>query len=209
MIFLGDNARFGTDRVEVSAERLVDPIVGPEEEPLPFGTCGLVPVITERRKKGGCKIVYAFPFAEGEPPSNNPLATELEQAVEFINRLLAEAAERSGHAFGAIGAIWIGVTERNYSFTRVEQAPDSDINGAPYHLRIETSDHPKEPDTLSVVLEYDIDGYARNVLMVEYGEGGTSCRAMAAVDFDDGNVHVRRVIKVNEDGSETELYWGF
>lgn len=209
MIFLGDNARFGAERVELTPERLVDPVVGPDEEPLPFGTEGLVPIVTERRKKGGCKTVYGFPFAEGEAPTDSPLAQELEGAVGFVNQLLVEAAERSGHGFGTIGAIWIGIPDRGYNFTRVEQAPDNDHDGAPYHLRIETSDQPKEPDTLSVVLEYDFNGYVRHALMVEYGENGTSCRAMAGVDFDDGAVHVRRVIQVNENGSETTLYWGF
>lgn len=208
MIFLGDNTRFGTERVIVSSERLVDPI-DPSEEPFPYGAEGLVPVITERRKKGGCKIVYAFPLGEGEPPANSSIAQELEQAVAFVNHLLLEAADCSGHEFGTIGAIWIGVTDRGYSFTRAEKSSESDVNGAPYHLRIETSDIPKEPNTLSAVLEYDIDGYVRHALMVEYGENGTSCRAMAAVDFRDDNVHIRRVIQVNEDGSETELYWAF
>lgn len=208
MIFLGDNTRFGAERVIVSPERLVDP-TDPSEEPFPYGAEGLVPVITERRKKGGCKIVYAFPFGEGEPPADAPMAQELEQAVAFVNQLLLEAADRSGYEFGTIGAIWIGVPDRGYTFTRVEKSSDDDVNGAPYHLRIETSDRPKEPNTLSAVLEYDIDGYVRHALMVEYGDNGTSCRAMAAVDYRDGNVHIRRVIRTNEDGSETELYWAF
>lgn len=208
MLFLGDNAAFGTERVELSAERLVDPVVC-DDEPFPFGANGLLPVITERRKKGGCKVVYAFPFGEGEPLADNPVAQELCDAVGFVNELLQEAAELSGHGFGAIGALWLGIPERGYCFTRVEQSSASEGHGAPYQLRIETSDIPKEPNTLNAVLEYDADGFVRNALMVEYGEGGASCRAMAAVDFSCGEVRVRRVIQTLGDGTETELYWGF
>ena len=116
MLFLGDNARFGTKRVELSSERLVDPVVR-DDKPFPFGVDGLVPVVTERRKKGGCKVVYAFPFGEGEPPTDNPAAQELCDAVGFVNQLLQEAGELSDHEFGAIGALWLEVPERGYSFT--------------------------------------------------------------------------------------------
>ena len=208
MLFLGDNARFGTKRVELSSERLVDPVVR-DDKPFPFGVDGLVPVVTERRKKGGCKVVYAFAFGEGEPPTDNPASQELCDAVGFVNQLLQEAGELSDHEFGAIGALWLEVPERGYSFTRVEQSSASDAHRAPYQLRIETSDVPKEPNTLNAVLEYDANGFVRNALMVEYGEDGESCRAMAAVDFSCGEVRVRRVIQSFGDGTETELYWGF
>lgn len=208
MLFLGDNTRFGAERIELSAERLVDPAIT-DDGPFPFGVNGLVPVITERRKKGGCKMVYAFPFGEGEAPTDNPVAQELCDAVGFVNQLLWEAADLSGHEFGTIGALWLGVPERGYAFTRVEQSSGNDVSSAPYQLRIETSDVPKEPNTLNAVLEYDADGLVRNVLMVEYGENGESCRAMAAVDFSCGDVRVRRVIQTQSDGKEVELYWGF
>ena len=181
MLFLGDNAQFGENPVELSAERLVEPIVH-DGERFPFGVDGLLPVVTERRKKGGSKTVYAFPFAEGEPPADNPAAQELCDATDFVNRLLQEASELSGHEFGSIGA---------------------------FNLRLETSDLPKEPDTLSAVLEYDPHGYVRNVLMVEYAENGISCRATAAVDFSCDDVCIRRVVQSDAQGNETELYWGF
>lgn len=208
MLFLGDNTQFGAERAELNPERLVDPVVT-DDEPFPFGVNGLAPVITERRKKGGCKTVYAFPFGEGEAPGDNSVAQELCDAVGFVNQLLWEASDLSGHEFGAIGALWLGVPERGYAFTRVEQSSGNDANSAPYKLRIETSDVPKEPNTLSAVIEYDADGLVRNVLMVEYGENGESCRAMAAVDFSCGEVRVRRVIQTQSDGSEAERYWGF
>ena len=208
MLFLGDNAQFGECPVELSAERLVDPIVHGDEG-FPFGVEGLLPVVTERRKKGGSKTVYAFPFAEGEPPAENPAAQELCDAAGFVNRLLQEASELSGHEFGSIGALWLGVPKRGYSFTRVEAACAEGAHSAPFKLRLETSDLPKEPDTLSAVLEYDPQGYVRNALMVEYGEGDTSCRVMAAVDFSCDDVCVRRVVQSDAQGVETELYWGF
>lgn len=208
MLFLGDNAQFGENPVELLAERLVEPIVH-DDERFPFGVDGLLPVVTERRKKGGSKTVYAFPFAEGEPPADDPAAQELCDAADFVNRLLQEASELSGHEFGAIGALWLGIPKRGYSFTRVEAACAGETHSAPFKLRLETSDLPKEPDTLSAVIEYDRDGYVRNVLMVEYGEDGTSCRAMAAVDFSCDSVCIRRVVQSDAQGNEAELYWGF
>lgn len=208
MLFLGDNTRFGESTVELSAERLVEPLVSGGEA-IPFGVDGLLPVVTERRKKGGSKTVYAFPFAEGEPPADNPAAQELCDATDFVNRLLQEASELSGHEFGSVGALWLGVPERGYNFTRIEDACAEGSHSAPYKLRLETSDQAKEPDTLSAVIEYDPNGYVRNVLMVEYGEDGTSCRAMAAVDFSCDEVRIRRVIQSDAQGCETELYWGF
>ncbi len=208
MLFLGDNTQFGENPVELSAERLVDPVVR-DEEGFPFGVDGLLPVVTERRKKGGNKTVYAFPFAEGEPPADNPVAQELCDATDFVNRLLQEASELSGHEFGSVGALWLGIAKRGYNFTRVEAACADETHSAPFKLRLETSDLPKEPDTLSAVLEYDRDGYVRNVLMVEYGEDGTSCRAMAAIDFSCDSVCIQRVVQSDAQGIETELYWGF
>lgn len=208
MLFLGDNAQFGENPVELSAERLVEPIVH-DGERFPFGVDGLLPVVTERRKKGGSKTVYAFPFAEGEPPADNPAAQELCDATDFVNRLLQEASELSGHEFGSIGALWLGIPKRGYSFTRVEAVCAGETRSAPFNLRLETSDLPKEPDTLSAVLEYDPHGYVRNVLMVEYAENGISCRATAAVDFSCDDVCIRRVVQSDAQGNETELYWGF
>lgn len=65
MLLFGDNTKYGVERVELSAERYVDPVVA-EGDPFPLGVAGLVPVVTSRRKKGGFKTVYALPFGEGE-----------------------------------------------------------------------------------------------------------------------------------------------
>ena len=65
MLLLGDNTRFGHERVELTEERFVEPIAT-EGDPFPLGVAGLIPVVTSRRKKGGFKTVYAFPLPEGE-----------------------------------------------------------------------------------------------------------------------------------------------
>ena len=130
-------------------------------------------------------------------------------AAGFVNQLLQEASELSGHEFGSIGALWLGVPKRGYSFTRVEGACAEGARSAPFKLRLETSDLPQEPDPLSAVLEYDLHGYVRNVLMVEYAENGISCRATAAVDFSCDDVCIRLVVQSDAQGNETELYWGF
>ena len=65
MQFLGDNARFGAETVELTGERSVGAAVE-ESDAFPFGVRGLLPVVTARRKKGGFKTVYAFPLSEGE-----------------------------------------------------------------------------------------------------------------------------------------------
>ena len=117
----GDNSGFGTERVELNGLRHVDPAVR-DDDALPVRRAGgCSPVVTSRKKKGGFKTVYAFPFAEGEPPADDQLAGELRAAVDFINELLAEAADLSGYPFGAITALWMGVPEKGYSFTRVER----------------------------------------------------------------------------------------
>lgn len=208
MEFFGDNSAFGTEMVGLTPDRHVDRPYD-NDAPFPLGFKDLLPVRTSRRKKGGYKVVYAFPFAQGEPPADNELARELCDAVEFVNKLLAEARELSEYDFGSIGAVNIGIPEKGYSFTRVEEACDE--NGeptvAPVRLRIETSDKPSQPDTLSAVIEYDADGYVMHVLMTEYGEDGDVCRATASVDYYFREVVVMKVVLTPGDGSEpVELY---
>ena len=204
--FFGDNARFGAEKVELSAERFVG-LLEDEGEDFPFGVRGLLPVVTVRKKKGGYKTVYAFPFTEGTEPANAELAQELSDALGFINLLLREATEASGHDFGQIGGIWLSIAEKGYGFTRVEQVLSDGPNGAPIHLRVETSDKPGAPGTLSAVIEYDFDGYVRNVLMTEYAEDGYSCYASAAIDFASGEIVVQKVAETPSAGAEAvELY---
>lgn len=206
MEFLGDNTRFGAARVELGEERYVEPLVA-DGDAFPFGVDGLLPVATSRKKKGGVKTVYAFPFGEGEPPADNDLARELCAAVDFVNVLLGEASELSGHEFGSIGALWLGVPEKGYSFTRVEAVPPANPGDAPIRLRIETSEVPGAPDTLSAVLEYDEGGYLRHALMTEFGENGYSCRVTASVDFASGEVLVQKVAEVVAGEEPYELYY--
>ena len=88
MEFIGANDSYGTERSELSAERYIDTLVENDAN-FPFGVKGMLPVVTSRRKKGGFKTVYAFPFAEGEPDLENPLAHELVEATEYVNMLLS------------------------------------------------------------------------------------------------------------------------
>lgn len=206
MEFVGDNARFGAERVELSAERCVGLTVQGDGV-FPFGVNGMLPVETARKKKGGCKTVYAFPFAEGEPPADSDLARELCAALDFVNVLLGEAAQLSGHEFGSIGAVQLGVTEKGYSFTRVEVQPLVNPGDAPVRLRVETSDVPGEPGTLSAVLEYDDGGYLRHALMTEYGDGGYTCRATASVDYASGDVLVQKVVEAVPGEEPYELFY--
>ncbi len=192
MLFRGDNSGYGAGRVELGAGRATGPAME-EGEAFPYGVRGLIPVETERKKKGGIKTVYAFPFAEGEPDEDDELARELCAAVDFVNVLLAEAAELSGHPFGTVGAVWTGIAAKGYSFTRVEKTESSAPGSLPVHLRVETSDRPGEPDTLSAVIQYDADGRARHVLMTEYGEDGYTCFVTAAEDFATGDLVVEKV----------------
>jgi hypothetical protein len=208
MLFLGDNARFGSEYTDVTEGRSVSPAVTGGDA-FPFGVEGLLPVNTERRKKGGVKTVYAFPFAEGEIDAETPLGRELTEAVNFVNDLLGEAGVQANYGFGSIGAVWGGIPEQGYCFTRVEEVPSSAADAAPYHLRIETAAAPNEPESLSAVIEYDADGYVRHVLMSERDGEGVVRRATAAVDFSTGDVRVRQVTETGTDGETRELYWRF
>lgn len=217
MQFLGDNARFGAEPVELTDERTVEVAVEGSDT-FPFGVRGMLPVVTARRKKGGFKTVYAFPLAEGElpegdvegeevPSDDRRLACELRAAVDFVNVLLSEAAELSGHAFGTVGAVWGGIAERGYSFTRVEEVPSDDPGAMPVHLRLETSDVPGEPDTLSGVLQYDERGYLCHALLTEFGEGGRSCRVTASMDYGSGDIVVQKVVEAVPGEEPVELYF--
>ena len=212
MQFLGDNSSFGTERVDLNAERFVDVLVDDDEQ-FPFGVQGLLPVTTSRKKKGGVKVVYAFPFAEGEPPAECDLAQELVEACKFVNVLLGEASEFSSHEFGHFEALRFGVGEKGYGFTRVEEAPrnaDGSPCVTPIHLRLETSAKANEPDSLSAVIEYDAYGYVCNVLVTEFGEDGYVCRAMASYDPRCGQVIVSNVVETRPGETEQfELYRRF
>lgn len=196
MEFFGANDSYGTDRCDLSEERYVDKKVA-DGSNLPFGVKGMLPVVTSRRKKGGFKTVYAFPFAEGTADESDPLAHELCEATGFVNMLLGEARELSGYEFGVIGALNLGVSAEGYCFTRVELVAGVGRKpaGAPVHLRLETSDVACEPGSLSASVEYDPDGYVRHVSMTEYAEDGQVYRAMADYDWHERGVYVFRVTR--------------
>lgn len=205
MKFIGDNTRFGTERVDITEERHADPIVN-DSEAFPFGVDGLVPVSTARKKKGGVKTVYAFPFGEGEPPADNQLAHELCAAVEFLNVLISEASDLAGHPFAEIGAVQIGVAERGYCFTRVEEIRSDDAGNTPIHLRVESSDLPNTAHAPSAVLQYDPQGYVRHVLITERDDNGDLFRIVATEDYATGDVLVQRVTQTSGTEDTTTLY---
>ncbi len=194
--FFGANDSYGTDRCDLNEERYVDKKVA-DDAILPFGVKGMLPVVTARRKKGGFKTVYAFPFAEGAPDESDALAHELCEATGFVNMLLGEARELSGYEFGVIGALNLGVSAEGYCFTRVEVIPGKGRApaAAPIHLRLETTDVACEPGSLSASVEYDPDGYVRHVSMTEYAENGQVLRAMADYDWHERGVYVFRVTR--------------
>lgn len=207
MEYIGDNARFGVERVVLSEERCVEPLVE-RGETFPFGVRGMLPVSTVRRKKGGRKVVYAFPCAGGVAcAGDDALSDELEDALAFLNALLGEAADLSGHGFGVLGAVVLGVPEEGYGFTRVEESLADGRTATPVRLRVETSPKPGEPESLGAVVEYDRDGRVRHVLMSDFGEAGYACRATAAVDFDDGELRIDRVVETRPGEEPYELYF--
>ena len=206
MEFIGANDSYGTERSGLSAERYIDTLVENDAN-FPFGVKGMLPVVTSRRKKGGFKTVYAFPFAEGEPDMENPLAHELVEATEYVNMLLSEARELSGYEFGEIGALYMGVGPKGYGFTRVEliSSDEEDTPAvAPVHLRLETTDKPGEPGSLGATIEYDPDGYVHHVLMAEYTEDGRIVRAVADYNFQNRDIFVSKVTSDAGVGSELE-----
>ena len=206
MEFIGANDMYGSERHELNAERSVGTTVDNDAN-FPFGVKGMLPVMTSRRKKGGFKTVYAFPFAEGVPDESNELAHELVEATDYVNMLLGEARELSGYQFGEIGALYMGVGEKGYGFTRVEIIPNEEEDmpaAAPIHLRLETTDKPGEPGSLSATIEYDPDGYVHHVLMTEFTEDGDAVRAMADFNFRRRDIFVSRVIRTSAGGGEPE-----
>ena len=206
MEFIGANDTYGSELHEMSAERSIGTTVC-DDANFPFGVKGMLPVMTSRRKKGGVKTVYAFPFAEGQPDESNELAHELVEATNYVNMLLGEARELSGYQFGEIGALYMGIGERGYGFTRVEIIPNEEEGvpaAAPIHLRLETTDKPGEPGSLSATIEYDPDGYVHHVLMTEFAENGEVVRAMADFNFRRRDIFVSRVISTPAGGGEPE-----
>ena len=206
MEFFGANDSYGTERHELSEERYIDTLVENDAN-FPFGVKGMLPVVTSRRKKGGFKTVYAFPFAEGQADESDGLAHELCQATEYVNMLLSEARELSGFQFGEIAALCLGVGTKGYGFTRVEIIPNEEEGvpaAAPIHLRLETTDKPGEPGSLSATIEYDPDGYVYHVLMTEFCEDGEVVRAVADYNYRMRDIYVSRVTSTPAEGGEPE-----
>ena len=209
MQFRGDNSAYGQEQVELSAERQVGVLVE-EGEGFPFDACGLVPVHTSRRKKGGVKTVYALPFGAGEP-DDSPLAREIGDALGFVNVLIDEACDLAGCDLAGIDALNIAIPEKGYNFTRVELTPLDDLGRpayVPLHLRLETSETPNEPGSTSVVLDFDCDGRAYSVLINQFFEDGAALRVVAGRDDGRRDVYVQKVYDVPAPNAEPqEIYY--
>ncbi len=84
MRLIGDNARFGAERVDLSKSRRVMPLSeGPGEFPL--GTAGLVPVLTARKDVSD-RVAYAFAFDASDPALPGRVDAAYEAAVRALER---------------------------------------------------------------------------------------------------------------------------
>lgn len=198
MRIVGDNTALVSGRQDLAPDRAAGP-AETQGEAFPFGTRGLVPVWTERRKKGGFKTVYAFPCSDGAVTGDDGLAEELGRALAFLDGLVAEAAGLSGVDLGALGDVRAGVEASGYRFTRVEEHWDDPQASSPVHLRVEAGLADGAPGELSAVIEYDADGRVRHVLVDQRTPDGRACEVTAAVDFDDGRLAVERVTERRPD----------
>lgn len=222
----GGNGMYGKGMVELSEKRWVMPLE--EGEPLfPLGVGGLLPVVTVR-KDGSERAVYAFPCedgslerpaatdvaaapepdgdgAQGDPaeqaaPDLPPVLAALLDAVDFVNKMLVQAATLSGYPFGRLGGIQTGIAASGWGFTRVDVVP-LDAHGqpsaSPLHLNIETVDEPGCPDSFSAVIEYDAQGAPAHLLMTEYADDDFMVRVDANTNEKTGKFSVRKVERIN------------
>lgn len=119
-------------------------------------------------------------------------------AVDAINEMLDDAVELSGHRFGYLDAVRIGVPWRGAGYTRAVLRPLDDKGGpspTPLHLVVETSIDPGSPGSLTSTLRYDRTGHIQNMLLTEYGEDGYWCRVEASINY---RTHRMGVYKVEE-----------
>ena len=118
-------------------------------------------------------------------------------AVYAINDMLDEAVELTGHQFGIVDAVRIGVPSRGAGYTRVLLRPrgDDGPSPTPVHLVVETSIDPGSPGSLTSIVRYDRSGHISTMLLTEYGEAGYWCRIEASVNY---RSHRLAVYKVEE-----------
>lgn len=208
---LDDNEQYGKESIELTDKRRVD-VIKEGDHRFPLGLDGLIPVITQR-SKGPDRVVYAFPLGETDrlrsynnvkvdgynDKSNSQVEheyNELDTAIDLLNRLLAQAAELSKHPFGYVNGIRIAIPNNGYGFTHVEHVPvdaHGDPSETPIHLCIETSKRPGACDSLSAVLEYNLQGSIQKVLMTEYGDDGYHCTAIANINEKSGKLSIYKV----------------
>lgn len=195
----GSNLSYGRERVEISQARSVLPVCE-EGESFPLGVAGLIPVETLR--KGKVKTSYAFPLGEDGLAEGSTCHAALSEAVGLVNSMLEQAYSFSGHGFGAVDGVQVGIPATGRGFTRVEiVALDAhgDPHPAPLHLHIETTDHPETDICLSGVVEYDRAGTPFRMTLTEYG-ARSMCRVTATKNPKTGRFSV---YKVEESQGET------
>ena len=138
--------------------------------------------------------------ASDPAPELPPVLAALLDAVEFVNKMLVQAATLSGYPFGRLGGIQTGIAAAGWGFTRVDIVP-LDAHGQksplPLHLNIETVDEPGCPDSFSAVVEYDAEGKPAHLTMTEYADDGFMVRVDANTNEKTGKFSVRKVERIS------------
>lgn len=138
--------------------------------------------------------------ASDSAPELPPVLAALLDAVEFVNKMLVQAATLSGYPFGRLGGIQTGIAAAGWGFTRVDIVP-LDAHGqkspSPLHLNIETVDEPGCPDSFSAVVEYDAEGKPAHLTMTEYADDGFMVRVDANTNEKTGKFSVRKVERIS------------
>ncbi len=151
----------------------------------------------------------AAPTTGGDEPEVRPVIAALADAVALVNRMLDQAAELSKHPFGIVDGVRTAVREEGYGFANVSVAPrdaHGDENPLPTQLRVETSARPGSPDTLSALVEYDVQGTPGRVTLTEFGPDAYVCRAVASVNEKSGKLSLYKVEERTGDGRTHLLY---
>ena len=158
-------------------------------------------VVGEPAVAGDAAAEPVEPAPASDPAPELPLVlAALLDAVEFVNKMLVQAATLSGYPFGRLGGIQTGIAAAGWGFTRVDIVP-LDAHGqkspSPLHLNIETVDEPGCPDSFSAVVEYDAEGKPAHLTMTEYADDGFMVRVDANTNEKTGKFSVRKVERIN------------
>ena len=121
----------------------------------------------------------------------------LAEAVDTINDMLDEGYDVTGHPFGYVDSVRIGVPWRGSGYTRALYRPRGDDGPSPTPVRlvVETSIEPGSPNSLTAAVFYDRRGNISTLTITEFGYDSYWCRIEASVDY---NTHQLSVYKVEE-----------